>query len=104
MGLRVDGLTGKVPAGTWLVARPRVGLYKSWIDNVDEGWTRWLLEQDQFWYKNISDADIRAGNLGAQFDLIILPSLAPERIAHELQQDVVPAAYAGGLGEHGAAR
>ena len=30
-------------------ARPaRIGLYKSWIANIDEGWTRWLLEQYGF--------------------------------------------------------
>ena len=26
-------------------ARARVALYKPWIENIDEGWTRWLLEQ-----------------------------------------------------------
>ena len=101
LGLRVDGLTGKPPAGTRPLARSRVGLYKSWIDNVDEGWTRWILEQYEFSYKSISDTDVRAGNLRAQFDVIILPSLQPERIAGGLSQDVVPAAYAGGLGEAG---
>ena len=101
LGLRVDGLTGKLPAGTRPVARSRVGLYKSWIDNVDEGWTRWLLEQYEFSYKSISDADVRAGNLRAQFDVIILPSLPPERISGGLSQDIVPAAYAGGLGNVG---
>ena len=70
---------------------------------MDEGWTRWLLEQYQFSYKSISDADIRAGNLGAQFDVIILPSLSPERIAGGYSQDAVPAGYAGGLGEAGSA-
>ena len=101
LGLRVDGLTGKLPAGTRPLARSRVGLYKSWIDNVDEGWTRWLLEQYEFPYKSIADADVRAGNLRAQFDVIILPSLPPDRIAGGLSQDVVPADYAGGLGDAG---
>jgi zinc carboxypeptidase len=100
LGLRVDGLGGKLPPATPL-ARPRVGLYKSWIDNVDEGWTRWLLEQYEFAYKNINDSDVRAGNLRAQFDVIILPSLPPDRIANGLSPDVVPATFAGGLGEAG---
>jgi Zinc carboxypeptidase len=101
LGLRVDGLTGKLPTSTRPVPRSRVGLYKSWIDNVDEGWTRWLLEQYEFSYKSITDADVRAGNLRTQFDVIILPSLSPERIAGGLSQDVVPAGYAGGLGDEG---
>jgi len=101
LGLRVDGLTGKLPAGTRPVAQSRVGLYKSWIDNPDEGWTRWLLEQYEFSYRSVGDSDMRAGNLRAQFDVIILPSLAAERIAGGLSQDIVPAGYAGGLGDAG---
>ena len=101
LGLRVDGLAGKPPAGTRPLARSRVGLYKSWNDHVDEGWTRWLLEQYEFPYKNIADADVRAGNLRAQFDVIILPSLPPHRIADGFSQDVAPPAYAGGLGDAG---
>jgi len=102
LGLRVDGLTGKSPVGTHPIVRPRVGLYKSWIDNVDEGWTRWLLEQHEFPYKSVADADIRGGNLRAQFDIIILPSLSPDRILGGLSPDVVPSQYAGGLGDPGA--
>jgi zinc carboxypeptidase len=101
LGLRVDGLTGEPPAGTRPLARSRVGLYKSWIDNVDEGWTRWLLEQYEFPYKSIGDAAVREGNLRSQFDVVILPSLPPDRIADGLSQDVVPPAYAGGLGDAG---
>jgi hypothetical protein len=101
LGLRVDGLTGKPPSGTRPLVRSRVGLYKSWIDNVDEGWTRWLLEQYEFPYKSIPDADVRAGNLRAQFDVIVLPSLPPDRIAGGLSRAVVPPEYAGGLGDAG---
>ena len=101
LGLRVDGLTGKPPAGTRPLARARVGLYKPWVENIDEGWTRWLLEQYEFPYKSITDADVRAGNLRAQFDVIILPSQPPERIVAGHSQDVVPAEYAGGLGDAG---
>jgi len=101
LGLRVDGLTGKPPAGTRPLARSRVGLYKSWIDNVDEGWTRWLLEQYEFSYKSIADADVREGNLRSQFDVVILPSLPPDRISGGLSSEVVPPAYAGGLGDAG---
>ena len=27
---------------------PRVGLYKSWIANMDEGWTRWIMKDYGF--------------------------------------------------------
>ncbi len=52
---------------------PRVGLYQSWVANMDEGWTRWLFEQYEFDYTTLHDADIRAGNLNSKFDCIVLP-------------------------------
>lgn len=52
---------------------PRIALYQSWVANIDEGWTRWLLEQYGFSYTTLHDADIRAGNLAAKFDCVILP-------------------------------
>lgn len=52
---------------------PRIGLYQSWVANIDEGWTRWLLEQYGFSYTTLHDSDIRAGNLGAKFDCVVLP-------------------------------
>ena len=102
LGLRVDGMTDKIPTGTQPLAQARLGLYKSWAESTDEGWTRWLLEQHEFQYKNISDADVRAGNLRTQFDVIILPSQPPERMLNGFAAGDVPAAYAGGLGEVGA--
>jgi hypothetical protein len=81
----------------------RTALYKPWTANIDEGWTRWLLEQHEFPFKSISDADIRAGMLRAQFDAIVLPSDVAERLTGGQSADVVPAEYAGGLGEPGVA-
>ena len=33
--------------------RPRIALYKSYVPSMDEGWTRWLLEQFDFHYTSI---------------------------------------------------
>ena len=65
LGLRVDGVKGKVPLNLRPIGRARVALYKPWTENIDEGWTRWLLDQYEFQYVTITDADIRAGNLRA---------------------------------------
>jgi hypothetical protein len=52
----------------------RIGLYQRYFGgNIDEGWTRWVLEQFSFPYKNVLDPEIKAGNLNAKFDVIILP-------------------------------
>ncbi len=101
LGLRVDGLKGKPPADARPVGRGRVALYKPWIENIDEGWTRWLLEQYEFHYTSITDADVRAGNLRAKFDVIVLPAAPSERLIAGNPSGVVPPEYVGGLGETG---
>src|SRR5207249_262116 len=35
-------------AGATSVKKPRIGLFKPWSGSMDEGWTRWLLEQYGF--------------------------------------------------------
>ncbi len=53
---------------------PRIAVYQRyWGGNIDEGWTRWLLEQYEFPYKTIKDREIKAGNLNRNHDIIILP-------------------------------
>lgn len=41
--------------------------------NIDEGWTRWLIEDFKFPYATVMDAEIKKGDLNAKFDVIILP-------------------------------
>jgi hypothetical protein len=99
-GLRVDAVRGKLPAAR-AVSRSRVGLYKPWGDNTDEGWTRWVLEQYEFPFATIPPADVRLGNLRGRFDAIILPSAAPQALADGLGADQAPAPYGMGLGTEG---
>ena len=33
------------PVGAAAVAKPRIGLFRPWGQSMDEGWTRWVLEQ-----------------------------------------------------------
>jgi hypothetical protein len=75
-----EAVTGSALA----VAAPRVGLYKSWNAALDEGWSRWVFDTNGVPYKTIYDADIRKGNLNAQFDVIILPDNSPQAILNGL--------------------
>jgi len=59
--------------GALLLHLPRIGLYQSWVASMDEGWTRFILDQNHIPYTRLVDADIRKGNLQQQFDAIILP-------------------------------
>lgn len=97
LGLRVNGAKGRVPTGTQPVGRARVALYKPWTENTDEGWTRWVLEQHEFAFASVNDATVRAGNLRAQYDAIILPSASMDRLVSGFAADTVPVEYSGGL-------
>ena len=70
--LTVRGLDPKPNVATAVLKEVRVGLYKPWTASMDEGWTRWLLEQYDFNMKNVDNKTIKAGNLNAAFDAIRL--------------------------------
>ena len=79
----------------------KLGLYKSWTASMDEGWTRWILEQNEFPYKSILDKDIRKGGLNQDFDVIIIPDLKANDIINGLSEEDIPPEYSGGIGEVG---
>ncbi len=79
-----DAATGdfSLVAGTGLreIKRPRIALYQPYTANMDEGWTRWLLENFGFAYTTVHNQDIRAGGLRAKFDVIIFADQAAASI------------------------
>jgi hypothetical protein len=80
-----------------VLAQPLIGLYKSWVANMDEGWTRWLLEQYGFRFETLTDADIRAGDL-SRFSAILLPDQRAGEILEGHAPGEMPAEYTGGVG------
>jgi len=66
--------------GTTELKRPRIALYKSYVPAMDEGWTRWLLENFGFAFSNIENPAIETGGLRQKFDVIIFPDEAPGTI------------------------
>ena len=79
----------------------RVAVYRSYAASPDEGWTRWVLDTWKVPYQSVADSTIRAGNLAAQFDAVILPSQDPRAILNGLPAERYPARFAGGLGPEG---
>jgi hypothetical protein len=69
------------PAEAARLRLPRVGLYKPWTASLDEGWTRFVLEQYGFAPTAVDNLAVRAGKLASRFDAIILPSIDKELIA-----------------------
>lgn len=81
--------------------KPRVGLYQSWVPNMDEGWTRWLLEQYHFAPKTLHNQELREGDL-SDFDAIVLADQQPQSILNGHAPETMPAQYVGGIGLEGA--
>jgi hypothetical protein len=83
------------------VKAARIGLYRSWNANMDEGWTRWILEQYQFPFASIYNADVIAGHLREKYDVIVLPDSQTRQIMEGFRPGTIPERYAGGIGEEG---
>jgi hypothetical protein len=94
------------------VKNPRIGLYQSYQSNMDEGWTRYLLDDLEIPFVTLKNSDMRepgpAGLLG-RVDVLILASEDPEVIvngrragpAGERTQGTMPPEYEGGIGGSG---
>ena len=91
-----------VPDGA-LTRVPRIGLYKPWTASMDEGWTRWVLEQHGIPYVTVTDSMIRAGRLNQRLDVLIIPDVGEESIVSGRSPTDVPARFSGGIGEEGTA-
>jgi hypothetical protein len=73
------------------------------VASMDEGWTRWMFEKYEFPFENIYDGDIRAGNLGQRFDVIVIPSSGTAAIVNGHAPGTTRPQYVGGIGEVGVA-
>ncbi|MDE3215488.1 MAG: hypothetical protein KGO03_03760 [Gemmatimonadota bacterium] len=95
-GTRRSGTAGAIPV------RARVAIYKPWTASMDEGWTQWLLDQYEFKYTVLTNADIQAGDLRSRFDVILIASDSPRSLMEGYARGTVPPRYEGGLGDQGA--
>jgi hypothetical protein len=99
------------PSAAREIERKRVGMYQRYRGgSMDEGWTRFVLEQFEFPYTTLHDDDITRGRLASRHDVIILPHDPPEMISGEEMElppgrspQIYPPQYMSGLGEEGAA-
>jgi hypothetical protein len=101
LNLRIRGIAKPIKTTILAVKAPRVALYQSWTASSDEGWTRWLLEQYEFPFANIHDAEMRAGDLKDRFDTLIIPSMSTDDIVKGHETGTMPPRYVGGITDAG---
>lgn len=83
--------------------RPRIAVYQPWVPNMDEGWTRLVLDEFGFVYSTAHNGEIRAGNLIDRFDVLVIASVSPDILSNGFSSEATEPAYTGGLGAEGAA-
>jgi hypothetical protein len=104
LGFQIKAPDGPAPAAAQPMKAPRIGMYSPWTGgNMDEGWTRWVLEQYEFNLTTLHNADVRAGTLRDKFDAIIFPDQAPRAIVDGNTSQNVRPEYRGGIGDEGIA-
>lgn len=94
--------------GTHEVKKMSIGMYQRyWGGNMDEGWTRLLLEKFAFPYTSLKDNEIKKGALIKDYDVIIIPNDSTNMITGEMSSsgryspDSVPPEYRSGIGQEG---
>lgn len=98
LNLKVKALSSVPKVEKYQLKNPRLGLYQSWVAVEDEGWTRFVLDEHEFTYRVLHDADIRAGDLAANYDSIIIPDhYSVDLIVNGYQKGTMPPEYVGGL-------
>jgi hypothetical protein len=92
------------PAEPGRKLRPvRLAFYAPWQPNMDEGWTRWLLEQYEFPYARLRAAELKAGKLNERFDAVLLADQSKTSLLRGIDTQWTRPEHRGGLGPEGVA-
>jgi len=100
-GARIAFDKSRVEASSKPMRAPRIAIYQSWTSNMDEGWTRWILERYEFPYTVLHNADVKAGKLHDRFDAIIMPDQRSRDILEGNDFSSIVPEYRGGIGDAG---
>ena len=78
-----------------------IGLYRSSLPAIDEGWTRWMFEDQMFGYETVRDNEVHRGNLFPHLFSLIIPDQPPRTILNGYRAGTMPPEYTGGMGPEG---
>ena len=73
------------------------------MPSIDEGWTRWLLEQFDFAYTSVGNREMQAGELRRRYDVLVFPDQPVNDLVNGYAKGAMPEEFTGGLGDAGAA-
>jgi hypothetical protein len=89
-------------------ARPSALLYKSHVASMDEGWTRFIMNNAASYigkcgpsFMNVTDSEIRSGEAFGGVKAVIFPDQTPNQIFRGHAKNTMPEEYTGGLGAEG---
>ncbi len=103
-GVDFGALDTDATGSSYPLTAQRIGLFqRHYGGNMDEGWTRFLLEDFAFEYQTIMDDEIVRGNLHERWDVIVLPADSRQMMVNGRgdDDDDTPPAYRSGFGEAG---
>lgn len=103
---RLEGMpalraSAELPEGALAVPDTRIGLFRPWRASMDEGWTRWLLDELGLAYDSVRNDDVVAGGLRERYDVLLIADIGRGTIVDGYRPGSVPPDYAGGIGERG---
>ena len=99
----VDLAAAELPdTASFDLSAPRIGLYRSYVPAVEEGWTRYVFDDYGFPYQSINDAEVQQGDLHQRFDAIVLPHQHTRHLHRGHSTSYYHPDYTGGLGDKGA--
>ncbi|MCA1604045.1 MAG: M14 family metallopeptidase, partial [Acidobacteria bacterium] len=82
----------------------KTAIYKSHVPVMDEGWTRWVFEQQVMLKSSpatLRDNEAKNGNLIDRYQAIVIPDQTPATILNGYRSGAMPPEYTGGLGQAG---
>jgi len=101
-GLTVHGLAEQPSGPLHEIEQPHVGIYKSWVPSMDEGWTRWLLQEYDVPVDTLHDSDVRTDDLSRYTSIILPHHSSADVFLNGHEEGTMPEEYVGGLGLAGA--
>lgn len=96
-----------------ITGRKSIAVYKSHAPSMDEGWTRWALDNNCVEYEQITDQEIQSRKFDqkyrppslplkeTKYEYIIIPDQAGRIILNGHKAGTMPLEYTGGLGAEG---